>query len=223
MITNEKNNLTKRIRSGILNRKCLLNLYDILILIAVEAVMLVALPSADFRPSWMSILLHIVIFTCCMFGFRHLLGVYRHILRYGGSSAYIRLIAADSLSGLVYYLLQAILPIGEIEFIRVLSIVSLNLLISLVIRLVYLFLYEYANRHPEQINRFWNFLGLLSGFAIPRPGGTGKNPVNPNKTNIAIVGAGYVGAMLAEELLQNPNGTYYPRCFIDIDQSKIGR
>ena len=40
---------------------------------------------------------------------------------------------------------------------------------------------------------------------------------------IAIVGAGSVGAMLADELIQNPRATYEPVCFVDVDEGKVGR
>ncbi|MDQ9823524.1 hypothetical protein RFZ44_09245, partial [Acinetobacter sp. 163] len=43
------------------------------------------------------------------------------------------------------------------------------------------------------------------------------------KINIAIVGAGRAGVMLAEELLNNPNASYRPVCFIDSDRDKVGR
>ena len=40
---------------------------------------------------------------------------------------------------------------------------------------------------------------------------------------IAIVGAGRVGTTLAEELINNKNASYVPRCFIDINEEKVGR
>jgi hypothetical protein len=43
-----------------------------------------------------------------------------------------------------------------------------------------------------------------------------------NKIGVAIVGAGQVGAILAEDLLYNPSSHYYPVCFIDKDKNKIG-
>jgi len=43
------------------------------------------------------------------------------------------------------------------------------------------------------------------------------------KINIAVVGAGRVGVMFAEELANNPRSAYRPCCFIDIDREKIGR
>ena len=43
------------------------------------------------------------------------------------------------------------------------------------------------------------------------------------KIKIAIIGAGRVGTSFAEELLNDENAVYVPRCFIDIDKSKAGR
>ena len=53
-----------------------------------------------------------------------------------------------------------------------------------------------------------------------RPVQQGKDAkrVTP-KINIAVVGAGRVGVMLAEELANNPRSAYRPCCFIDIDLS----
>ena len=47
--------------------------------------------------------------------------------------------------------------------------------------------------------------------------------VHPRKIRIAIVGAGRVGVLLAEELLNNPMAAYQPCCFIDTDKEKVGR
>ena len=44
-----------------------------------------------------------------------------------------------------------------------------------------------------------------------------------NRIKIAIVGAGRIGASLATDLIGNPNAAYAPRCFIDNNESKIGK
>ena len=44
-----------------------------------------------------------------------------------------------------------------------------------------------------------------------------------NRIKVAIIGAGSVGVMLADELIQNPKATYEPVCFVDIDKEKTGR
>ena len=207
----------------LVDRQNLLFLYDILILAAVEAAILIAAPSTQYKPGLDMIVQHIMLFTACMFGVRCIFGVYRHVLRYGGSSAYMRLIASDILSGVLYYFLQIILPVSAIEFIRVLSIVTLNMTVSLSMRLSYLFIYEYAKRHPQRKGGFWRLVSAISGFAIPSLADNDDSAQLQKKINIAIVGAGKVGALLAEELLNNPQAEHFPRCFIDIDASKIGR
>ena len=44
-----------------------------------------------------------------------------------------------------------------------------------------------------------------------------------NKIRIAILGAGRLGTSLAEDLLNNPNSSYNPVCFVDADKEKSGR
>lgn len=43
------------------------------------------------------------------------------------------------------------------------------------------------------------------------------------KIKVAIIGAGRVGVCLAEELLNNDESAYIPKCFIDISEEKAGR
>lgn len=43
------------------------------------------------------------------------------------------------------------------------------------------------------------------------------------KIKVAIIGAGRVGVSLAEELLNNPEASYLPRCFIETNPEKVGR
>lgn len=43
-----------------------------------------------------------------------------------------------------------------------------------------------------------------------------------NKINVAIVGAGSVGVLLARELRLNRNAHYHPFCFVDTDSQKVG-
>ena len=43
----------------------------------------------------------------------------------------------------------------------------------------------------------------------------------PGRSKVAIIGAGRVGVSLAEELLNNSEAAYVPRCFIDINKEKL--
>lgn len=49
------------------------------------------------------------------------------------------------------------------------------------------------------------------------------NEKEVQKIKVAIIGAGRVGVSLAEELLNNEEAAYIPRCFIDINKEKVGR
>lgn len=49
------------------------------------------------------------------------------------------------------------------------------------------------------------------------------NEKEVQKIKVAIIGAGRVGVSLAEELLNNEETAYIPRCFIDISKEKVGR
>jgi len=83
--------------------------------------------------------------------------------------------------------------------------------------------YEYVNRHPVNSNLFWKLLSFFTGLEFDPSAIDKESESVCNKIKIAIVGAGRVGAMLAEELHKNPMSSYQPCFFIDIDRSKIGR
>ena len=204
-------------------RPWLLLAYDILILLLVELLLLVYAPSTEYKPGADVIAIHILLFAVSVFSVRRLLDVYHHVLRYGGATVYVRLITADVLAGVIYYLLQLLLPVASIEFIRVLSIVMFNLLGALTMRLTYLFLYEYANHITNRRGPLWHLIALCSAHAISPTGAVEEDNRTPKKTGIAIVGAGRVGALLSEELAKNPCAAYDVRCFIDRAEGKIGR
>lgn len=204
-------------------RQWTLFLYDTILLIAVELMILGVYPSGSEKLALTTFIAHTLLCFACISICRIIVLVYKQVLRYGGASAYIRLILADAVAGVLYYLLQRFLPIRSIEFIRVFSIVALNLLMTLGIRLLYQFLYEKAKSRTQLSGFCWKAFSLLSGESIAPVSGTVQAPDNSVKIKIAIVGAGNIGALLAEELLKNPRASYVPACFIDIDRDKIGR
>jgi FlaA1/EpsC-like NDP-sugar epimerase len=59
---------------------------------------------------------------------------------------------------------------------------------------------------------------VLTGYKIG-----GKVRESRKKIKIAIIGAGRVGVTLAEELLNNKNSAYTPRCFVDVNREKANR
>lgn len=153
----------------------------------------------------------------CVFGGRFLGRIYSLIWRYGGIRSYVRLLFTDGVTFFVWLALQILLPIRHISFARLLSIASINLLCALGMRMLYRYAYACANQRslPGRLLS-WLLRLFTAGELAPEP-------QDDRRIRIAILGAGRVGALLAEELLSNPNSDYLPRCFVDRDPAKVGR
>ncbi len=145
--------------------------------------------------------------------------VYNQIWRYGGVQSYIRLMLADTCYFIIYFFIQRFVPgVGNLAFPVITLIAFANTLICLALRMVYRFIYKRLNRNTK----FGHFLVKLINFFARSDWTLDKgDPID--KIRIAIVGAGGVGIGLAEELNNNPNSTYVPVCFVDIDKEKLGR
>lgn len=159
----------------------------------------------------LSIIGFVCIFICRMMG-----NIYGQIWRYGGIQGYIRLIFSDAIAFIVLIILQTTLQVERITFDRALSLVCVNLLGAISIRMIYRYAYLYSNNETSKgkflSKLLYSFSGLTTGS---------DNEVQ--KIKIAIIGAGRVGASFAEELLNDEKAVYVPRCFIDIDKTKTGR
>jgi len=192
--------------------------YDLLIFLISVIFILVIYPSSITRLTTELILIHAGMSLACMIAARMLARVYQQIWRYAGAAEYIRLLIADGAACLLFVLLRSFFSrTGTITFVRALSLFAINLLGCIAIRLVYQEVYQQRSSH-SRLERMW--LRLLKGLT----GVTFADEVAAgNRIKVAIVGAGSVGAMLADELKQNPRATYQPVCFVDIDQGKIGR
>jgi len=198
--------------------------YDCILLLLTEVLLLGVNPSSELAMHVLSIFWHFVLAAGCIYLCRRIANVYRQIWRYSFSGAYIRLILSDFVAVILYYTLQLVLPMEKITFLRVFSVVSLNLLLTIGIRLIYQYGYEYANSRADQNSPFIRLFQMLTGLSFDaKENGLQNSAPAAAKIRIAIVGAGSVGVMLAEELLKNPRSSYAPCCFIDIDRSKIGR
>ena len=144
--------------------------------------------------------------------------VYSMIIRYGGVHVYMRLFATDLIALCFYWPLKYGLDLEHMTSQRWLIIMLLNLLGAVGMRLMYRYCYRFGVRRTRK-GDFLRFLLLL--FA-------GDNVIkerrNENKRiRIAILGAGRLGAVLADELLSNDSAAYVPVCFIDQDSTKTGR
>lgn len=158
-----------------------------------------------------SVLGFVCIFICRLIG-----NIYGQIWRYGGVQGYIRLIFSDAIAFILFVIVQATLPIERISFDRALSLVCVNLLGAISIRMIYRYAYLYSNNETSKAKFLSKLLYRFSGLTT----GTDKEV---QKIKIAIIGAGRVGASFAEELVNDEKAVYVPRCFIDIDKTKVGR
>lgn len=199
-----------------INKTLLLIIYDLIILAAVDFLLL-CLYEGLRKPEIHDIILHFLTQSVCVISCRYFCGTYRQIWRYGGIQSYIRLIWADMIAAILYELLN-VFVLYHLVFPRFVSICCLNLLCALSIRMLYRFAYKCGG---EDSFRGKVLRCLLFFFSA--------NDVKPDeidnrkKIRIAIVGAGRIGVMLAEELISNPGSHYYPCCFVEISKEKIGR
>ena len=135
---------------------------------------------------------------------RILCGVYRNVWRYANIETYLTIMVSDFISNMILML------IGRVWFavnlgIGVHMIVAMAiLLVTLLSRYCYQLLYAYRSKNADK---------TIEGNSI--------NQIY--KVEVAIVGAGNVGATLADEFFRNPRSRYVPVCFIDTDPEKIGQ
>ena len=152
----------------------------------------------------------------CIFASRLIGNVYGQIWRYGGIQCYIRLLCTDAAAFLVYMCLEMLLPVEKITFARMLCLSCLNLLGALTLRMAYRYAYKCGNQETT-------FGRFLSWVLYTVSGVKAASDKEVQKIKIAIIGAGRVGVSFAEELINNEEAAYIPRCFIDTNQDKVGR
>lgn len=159
----------------------------------------------------LTVLAFAIIFVCRLIGH-----IYGQIWRYGGIQGYIRMIVSDGIAFILLYVVQMTMPIQRMSFARILSLVCVNLLGAITIRMFYRYCYLYSDNKTSRGKFLAKVLYRFSNIQTDT-----NNEVQ--KIKIAIIGAGRVGTSFAEELLNDENAVYVPRCFIDIDKSKAGR
>ncbi|MBQ3013295.1 MAG: polysaccharide biosynthesis protein [Clostridia bacterium] len=125
---------------------------------------------------------------------RSAFGVYNSILRYTRTFNHFKLMIADVVGAMAATLFSWICKLYEGAWFF-LIIASVNALITLFSRFVYRLLYKLKN------NRSFD---------------------EKDRIHIAIIGAGQIGACLANELLSNPQSIYEPVFFVDKNPEKAG-
>ena len=142
----------------------------------------------------------VALMAFCIMGVRFLMGMYTCLWRYANAKTYLKFVFSDCLGGLVFLLLGLLIPSINMGLAYGGLGVCGVMILTLFTRLIYQYIYEHRNIYREYSDI--------------------EDRVK--KYNIAIVGAGNVGASLAVELVRNPRSKYQPFCFVDVDDEKIG-
>ena len=177
-------------------RKPILILFDVFCILGINLIYLWATKIFDTSPVYPleEYFGNSVLLVVSLLGSRFLFRCYSNVWRYTSTKSYFYLIFAD-FCGSVFALLvsRAIwLYSGIWHFVIVASLSALATVMS---RLTYRLIYKRHNAYDTD-----------SGPAI----------------NVAIVGAGQLGSLLASDLSNNRRSIYKPVFFIDKDSSKVG-
>lgn len=208
-------NLNRIKKKSIPNIRWMLVIYDLIVYVNV-AVMFLVMSNGTDNLSALGTIQHIALSLMCIFLARISGNVYGQVWRYGGIQCYIRLLCVDFIAFVAYLCLELLCPIEKITFSRMLSLICLNLLGALTLRMFY----RYAYKCGHQDTIIGKILSLLLHIFSGIEAGS---VMEFRKTKVAIIGAGRTGVNLAEELLNNEKSSYIPRCFIDINKEKVGR
>ncbi len=190
--------------------------YDALVYLISALFILVIYPSTINVLTAVQIVLYIAVGWTCIFAFRMIFHLYKKIWRYAGPMEYMTLIFSDGLATIAFILIRSLIP-SSLTFVRAISMMLTSLLGCITIRFVYQWIYLRRGKRTKLEETFLRILRILTGTTFA------DENTNSNRIRIAIVGAGSVGAMLADELIQNPKANYEPVCFVDVDEGKIGR
>ena len=134
-----------------------------------------------------------VILFFSMLAFRLLLKIYLSVWRYAGTGVYAKILIADACGGLLAVVI-ALLCSSYASFWDFLVIATITTLLTLSSRFAYRLLHKRRHHHESDIDQ------------IP----------------VAIIGAGQIGFLLANELLCNKKSIYNPLFFVDRDTTKVG-
>lgn len=139
-------------------------------------------------------LFNTVILSALIFAARFISKVYSNVWRYTNTFAYMRLVVSDCIGGVLTIVVSRLSGV-YIGIWHAVTVASLTALCALSARFCYRIIYKHYNIEKGDVA----------------------------KTQVAIVGAGQLGALLAGELKENPNSKYNPLFFVDTDREKIGQ
>ena len=191
-------------------------LYDFIIMAMAAFMVFWPMHGAN-RMTEKALYVNLVLFCICIFAARAIGQIYTQIWRYGGTRSYVRMIATEGAGFVVYFAISRATPVLNYAILPMTAFVALDLLGVLISRMMYRYCYK-CGTTKTLWGRF--LLLLLRIFAHVRDT---SNVDDVRKINVAILGAGSVGVALCQEITNNKNSMYEPRCFIDVNKSKVGR
>ena len=180
-------------------RKALLGLIDTACFACVYiAIVLTSLGSSTAIKfnSWGHYFIHFALLLLINIAVRFCFKIYSNVWRYANSGAYLDMVASDVISAVISVSVTWIAQSSIDMYMGVWQTVLVFTLYSL-LTLANRFIYQQTRN--QKVKAF-----------------------DENKINGAIVGAGGVGTLLAQELSANKRSHYKPYCFIDTDPAKIG-
>lgn len=134
----------------------------------------------------------------CIVVFRSVFKIYSNIWRYTSTKAYFTLIVADMCGGMAALIVSRAIDNKNNLYVGVWQfafVTSLTALLAISSRLAYRLLYKRRNT-------------VISD--------------DVSAINVAIVGAGQLGSLLASDLSNNKRSVYNPVFFVDKDRAKVG-
>ncbi len=140
-------------------------------------------------------IVHALVVLLLAMALRMALRVYNNMWRYANSKAYLKMVASDGISAFVSVIVTR----------TVFERLNIGIWQTIIVFMGFCLL--------TLVNRF--IYQWIKGREISKR--------VKDKKNIAIVGAGSVGVLLAEELIANKKSPYVPYCFIDNDETKISK
>jgi len=144
---------------------------------------------------WQGYLINSAILLVLSMAMRLALQVYSNVWRYTNTTVYLKMVIADGVGCILTLLFcYFVVPAWYVNLLITTAVATLFALLTLTSRFVYRQLYKFI-KHADS-----------DGHKIP----------------VAIVGAGQMGAILADELLYNRRSNYKPLFFIDTNKAKVG-
>ena len=133
-----------------------------------------------------------------IFALRFIFLVYSNMWRYADAAAYLDIVVSDTIGGLVALAVTRVIDTAYLGVWQTASVVAMICVLTLASR----FIYQQRVMNKKTAKR--------------------EKRLADSRVSVAIIGAGSVGSLLADELLYNSKSTYVPLCFVDRDDQKIG-